>query len=88
MFYHALACSFDDLDLEKSQEMSLDLEQRMRDAETERRDLAEAQRAAEEAQRAAEAAATMEREERERKVSSYGHLKTGDHYLGAMFCAL
>lgn len=56
-------------DLEKSQEIAQELEERMRTAELERRSLEEASRRAEEARREAEQAAYQEKEERERKVS-------------------
>jgi hypothetical protein len=48
---------------------ALTLEDRMNRAEQERRELEEAQRRAEDARRQAEAAASLEKEERERRAS-------------------
>jgi len=53
-------------DLEKSQVVSMELEQKMREAEEERRAIQEAQARAEEARLQAEQAAHLEKEERER----------------------
>lgn len=55
-------------DLERTQRIARELEERMHAAEVERRELEEASRRAEEARRQAEQAAYMEKEERERKV--------------------
>lgn len=56
------------LELERSQEMALSLEEKTRQAECERNELTEAQMRAEEARRRAEQAAHLEKEERERKA--------------------
>jgi len=61
-------CVYYYVELEKSQQMALSLEERMRVAERERRELEEAQRRAEEARRLAEQAAHLEKAEREIKV--------------------
>jgi len=58
-------------ELDQSQRMAHDLEDRMRHAERERLELQEAQQRAEEARRLAEEAAYLEKTEREAKVCSY-----------------
>lgn len=70
-------------ELEKSQQMAMSLEERMREAERERREMEEAQRRAEEARREAEEAAHLEKAEREVKVCSQSeaHLSCYDVVL-------
>ena len=55
-------------DLEHSQQVAVDLEERMRNQEIERKELEAAQKRAEAARIEAERAAHMEKEEREKKV--------------------
>lgn len=55
-------------ELEKSQQVAMSLEERMREAERERREMEEARQRAEDARREAEEAAHLEKAEREVKV--------------------
>ena len=57
-------------ELDRSRQLTNELESKMNQVDSERRDLEEAQRRAEEAQREAERSALLEKEERERKVST------------------
>lgn len=56
------------VELERSQEVALSLEEKSKEAERERNELTEAQKRAEAARQRAEQAANLEKEERERKV--------------------
>lgn len=56
------------IELERSQEVAMSLEEKSKQAERERNELTEAQKRAEEARYRAEQAANLEKEERERKV--------------------
>ena len=67
-FFTIINISNNLLDLEKSQQLAMSLEERMREAERERKELEEAQRKAEEARLEAERAAHLEKTEREAKV--------------------